>query len=178
MRSFLIAALAVFLLGCNERDQADAKLNAGVALASARNAASIAWRSFSEEASKVTATSSRAALEEAKRKTAEWQRELAKVKIESPLSEAQAKAAREQMAKIEAALNLQKLQAQSREMVDKAIESGKIAKQNYDDASRQLAEVDEGYRNLKERLADARAAYDTAAARLKESLRSVRELSQ
>ena len=117
-------------------------------------------------------------MDEARRKTAEWQRELSKIKVESPLSEAQAKAAREQMAKIEAALNLQNLQTQSRALVDKAMESGKIAKQSYEDASQKLAEIDEGYRNLKERTADARFAYEEAARRLNESLKSVRELSQ
>lgn len=170
--------LALAIVGCNERDRSDAQMNAGIALATAKNAASIAWRSFSDEASKVTAESGRPALEKAKQQTAEWQRELSKVKIESPLTKAQADAARAQMAKIQAALNLQNLQAQSKEMVEKATQSGKVAKQGFEDASRKLAEIDEGYKNLRARTEDARAAYDQAAKRLRESMESLRELGK
>src|SRR5688572_10157994 len=106
MKRLWLILPAVVAFGCNDRDETDVKMNAAVAFASAREAASRAWDSVSREAAKVTADSSRSALEKAKEQTARLQSELSKIEIKNPIDEAQMKAAQEQMAKIQAALNL------------------------------------------------------------------------
>lgn len=174
-RLALLVPLAL-ALGCNDRDQTDVKINAAVALASAKEAVSTAWNSAMREASKVSASSSKAALEQAKTQTERVQKELGKIEVKSPLTEAQMKAAKEQMAKIQAAMNLKNLREQSEQAVANAMATGKIAEQQYEQASQALARIDAGYRDLKERLDSAQSMYDQASAALNNAVAKVREL--
>ncbi|MBC8063572.1 MAG: hypothetical protein H7Y17_01980 [Chlorobia bacterium] len=164
------------LLGCNDRDETDVKLNAAVALTSAREAISTAWSSAMTEAGKITANSSKAALERAKAQTARLQAELSKVEIKSPINEAQMKAAQEQMAKIQAAMNLKSLQEESEQAVQNAISTGRIARQKYEDASKQLAQLDANYQDLKARLDSAQSTYDQASGAWSLAVAKVQEL--
>jgi chromosome segregation ATPase len=176
-RLLVLTPLLLVLAGCNDRDETDVKLNAAVAFASAREALGTAWNSVAAEASKVTANSSKAALEQAKKQTAHLQAELSKIEIKNPLTEAQMSAAKEQMAKIQAALTLKNLQAESESAVQNAIATGKIAQQKYEDASKQLAQLDESYRDLKTRLDSAQTMYDNASSALNGAMAKVQELA-
>ena len=168
----------VLAIGCNDRDQTDVKINTAVALASAKEAVSTAWTSALREASKVSASSSKAALEQAKAQTEKLQNELGKIEIKNPLTEAQMQAAKEQMSKIQAAMNLKNLREQSEQAVANAMATGKIAEQQYEQASQALARIDEGYRDLKERLDSAKSMYDQASATLNSAVARVRELGK
>lgn len=176
-RIAILIPIALVAFGCNDRDATDVKLNAAVALASAREAVATAWNSAMTEAGKVTSNSSKAALEQAKEQTARLQSELSKIEIRNPIDQAQMDAAQQQMEKIQAALTVKNLREQSENAVQNAIATGKIAQQKYEDASRQLAELDANYRDLKERLDSAQATYDRAASMFQGALDKVRELS-
>lgn len=177
MKRLLMLVPVALVLGCNARDKADVELNAAVAYNSAKEAIGTAWSSVSAEVGKVTADSSKKALEEARKQAENLQTELSKIEIKNPLSEAQMDVAREQIAKVNAALRLQNLKAQSEDAVQKAIDSGKVMQQSYEDASKRLAELDEDYRNLKGRMDEAQAAYDQAAMLLSQAVEKAKELS-
>lgn len=161
-RLALLIPLA-FVIGCNDRDSTDVKINTAVAITSAREAISTAWNSAMREAGKVTASSSQAALEEAKAQTAKLQDQLSKIEIKNPLDEAQMKAVQTQMDKIQAAMSLKNLRQESEQAVANAMATGKIAEQQYEQASQALARIDAGYRDLKEKLDSAQFVYDQAS---------------
>ncbi len=176
MKFWAFLVPVVLLAGCNERDQTDVKLNAAVAFASAREAVSTAWNSAMREASKVSASSSNAALKEAKAQTSKLQEQLSKIEVKNPLDKAQMSAVESQMKKIQAAMNLKNLQEQSQQAVANAMATGKIAEQQYEDATKALARIDSGYRDLKVKLDSAQSLYDQASASLTNALGKVREL--
>lgn len=171
-----IALCAVF--GCTDREKADVQVNAAVAWASAREAASTAWSAFSREFAKVSSESSRTALEAAKKQGEALQRQLAEVKVESPLTAAQGDAVRAQMEKIEAALTVKNLQEQSQTAVQNAIAAGTIAKDNYEAASLKLSELSDSYRELQQKLESAKSTFDQASKQTDKALNQVRELTK
>ncbi len=176
MKRIPILLVSLVAISCTDRETTDVQLNSAVALASAREAISTAWTAASRESTKITANSSKAALEEAQRQTARLQSELGKIEVKSPLNEAQTKAMQDQMAKIQAAMNVQDLKTQSEQAVANAIASGKIAQQKYEDASRELARLDASYRDLTVRLDAAQNLYDQASSSLANALEQVRQL--
>lgn len=175
-RAIFVVCIAAAIVGCNDRDSTDVKLNAAVAFTSARQAVYTAWSSVSAEAAKLTASSSRAALEEGKKQASNLQSQLSKIEIKNPIDQAQLDAAQNQLEKIQAAMNVQDLRKQSEDAVNSAIATGQIAKMKYDEASQKLAEMDASYKNLQSKLAEAQATYDAASATLSASLDKVKQL--
>lgn len=176
MKSVALLIPLALVIGCNDRDATDVKINAAVALTSAREAISTAWNSAMREAGKVTASSSQSALEEAKAQTAKVQQQLSKIEIKNPLDEAQMKAVQSQMDKIQAAMNLKNLRQESEQAVANAMATGKIAEQQYEDATNALARIDAGYRDLKTRLDSAQSMYDQASSVWSGAVAKVKEL--
>lgn len=174
-RIWLFALPAIALVGCNDRDETDVKLNTAVAYTSAREALSTAWNSVSSQAAKITASSSRTALEAAKKQAEHLKEELSKIEIKNPIDQAKLDAAQNQLEKVQAAMNLQELQKQSEDAVQKAIAAGQIAQMKYEDASRKLAEMDADYRGLKTKLDQAQQMYDTASAALAGAVERVKQ---
>lgn len=177
MKRALLLLPIVFAVGCNDRDRTDVQLNAAVALTSAREAISTGWSSLSKEAARITADSSKSALEEARKQAAALQDHLSKVEIKNPFNEAQMDAAKGQMAKVDAALHLQELKEQSQQAVQNAIESGKVAQQQYESASKRLAELDTDYRELSLKLEAAQNMYDQASSALSTALEKAKSLA-
>jgi len=177
MKRLLLLVPVLVVAACNDRDKTDVELNAGVAWASAREALGTAWDSMSKEASKITVDSSKQALEAAQKQAEALQSQLSKIEIKNPLNEAQMKAAQDQIDKVKAAMEVQSLKEESEAAVQKAIESGKIAQQKYEDASKQLAEMDSQYRDLRTRLDQAQSMYDQAAASLSAAVDKVKSLA-
>ena len=177
MKRLLLLVPILVVAACNDRDKTDVEMNAGVAFASAREALGTAWDSMSREASKITADSSKQALQEAQKQAEAMQAQLSKIEIKNPLSEAQMTAAKEQLTKIQAAMQVQNLREQSEAAVQKAIESGQVAQQKYEDASKQLAQLDSNYRDLRNRLDSAQSTYDQAASALSGALEKVKSLA-
>jgi chromosome segregation ATPase len=175
-RIALLTLGLIVLAGCNDRDSTDVKLNAAVAFTSAREAVSTAWSSVSMEAAKLTASSSRAALEEAKKQASNLQSQLSKIEIKNPIDQAQLDAAQNQLEKIQAAMNVQDFRKQSEEAVNSAIATGQIAKLKYDEASQKLVEMDATYKDLQTKLAQAQSTYDAASATLSASINRVKQL--
>ena len=173
----LLALVLIFVAGCNDRDETDVKLNAAVAYTSAKEAFSTAWTSLSTEAAKITASSSRTALRAAQSQAELLQRQLSKIEVKSPIDQAKLDAAQSQLEKIQAAMNIQDLKKQSEDAVQKAISTGQVAQQKYEDASAKLAELDASYKDLKVKLDQAQQMYDTASAALTGAMERVKQIS-
>ena len=172
----LLSATLVFAVGCNDRDRTDVELNAAVAWTSAREAVSTAWSSMSKEAAKITADASKSTLEAVRRQAESAQDRLSKMDLKNPFEVAQMDVAKGQIEKVDAAMTLQDLQEQSKLAVQKAIESGRLVQQNYEEASKRLAEMDATYRSLQDKLVVAQGTYEQASNVLRSALDRASEL--
>jgi chromosome segregation ATPase len=159
IRVFVLGFLASGLVvGCTERDRDDA-IDQGAAITkhvvnSTVSAASEAWERASAEAKKLTPDSGREALESAEKGLDEAKDRLQPGK--------RVKEAEAEIARLRAALDIDRLRLQMDAKVAEAERLKENADKSAEEVRRQLAAADRAYRDLNDRLEAAQEAYDTA----------------
>ncbi len=155
MKKLLFAALVLAaVVGCEPKQQ-DAAMAAGQ---SAWKKAGESWDTVYKQAAKLTADSSAAALKAAREQL---------VKAQASLKDnEQVKALQDQIARIDAAIDVQKIKADLEAKVEEAKQAKENATKTVDDIQTKLHQADQAYQSLEAKLADAQKAYDSAAAKI------------
>jgi chromosome segregation ATPase len=184
MKPIPFALLTLLVLtGCqsDDRDAAMAQGEAAMAhgeaaLTKVKGIAKTAWLSASQEAQRLSTDSSRAAIESARQKLAEAQAELANLKMPSKVDALRIANLEEQAARLEAALDVQKLREQLDAKVQQAMATKQNVEQTADDVKNRLAEADRTYQDLRKQLDQAQREYDSAAQRVDDIRQKLGEL--
>ncbi|MDR3689809.1 MAG: hypothetical protein P4L46_10555 [Fimbriimonas sp.] len=170
------ATLCLLLLGgCEQKDQDAALAQGRAAVNKATELAGSAWKSATDAASKLSADSGRAALESAKANLVGMQGKLAELKSKSGIDGLKLDAIKDQIKRLDAALNLQKIKSEIDAKVDDAKKAKDNAEKSVDDVKAKLDAADAEYRSLQKKLADAQAAFDDASQKVKDSTKKVED---
>lgn len=162
MKGLFAMIAIVSVAGCTVRDRNDA-IDQGAAITkrvvnTTVSAASEAWDRASAEAKKLTPESGKEAL-----RSAEQGLEEAKEKLQPGKRLDEAKA---EIARLRAAIDIDRLHHEMDEKVDEAAKLRANAGKSLEDVRDRLDAADHDYRDLNEKLASAQRAYDAAKAKV------------
>jgi chromosome segregation ATPase len=164
------------LAGCEKKDQ-DAALDQGrVVVSRAADLATGAWKSALAQASKLSADSAKPALESAKAQLERAKSKLSEIKMPSGLDHLKLASIQEELSRLEAALNVQKLKSEMDERVDAAMKTKENAEKTIGEVRQTLAKADAEYQDMQKKLKDAQEAYESASAKVKETSQKIQSL--
>lgn len=172
-RATLLLVVPLLLVGCTPQERDDAIAQGArvgkEAAGRVADAATRAWKAASEQASKLTPDSAAAALENAKDS---MEHAVAELKPGERLD-----AARAEIDRLRAALDLQKLRKEADEKIAEAQQVKENAGKSIEDVKAKLDAADQAYQDLKARLDSAEQAYDAAAKKADEAKQAVSRLA-
>jgi len=172
--SIAILSLALlFVAGCTDRQRDDA-IDQGARIGKqaankVADVASQAWKSALDRASKLDAHSATEALSNAKDS---MEHAVADLKPGERLD-----AAKAEIERLRAAIDLQKLQKEADEKITQAQELKENAGKTVDDVKAKLDAADKAYRDLQEKLDSAQQMYDTAAKKAQDAREAIAHLT-
>jgi len=124
--SLLAACCGLIVVGCEQKDQ-DAALAQGQAVVSkAQTMAGSAWKSVSDEASKLSPDSGKQALESATKQMEGLKDKMSQIKAPTGLDSLKLESVKAEIERLRAALDLQKLKAE----LDERVVTAKKLKEN------------------------------------------------
>jgi chromosome segregation ATPase len=172
-----ICLTAIVLVGCEKKDQ-DAAMAQGQLIASkAQTIAGNAWQSARDAASKLSADSGSAALQSAKSQMEALQGKLSQVKAPTGLDGLKLDSVKEEIQRLEDALNIQKLKTEMDEKVREASNAKENAEKTADDVREELRRADAEYRDLQDKLNRAQSAYNDASQRAQDAAKKVLDVA-
>lgn len=167
-----IAAVVSVVLGagCKSEDQDRVVEQGRHAFESAKSSLSDAFASLERQWQKLDLHSSSDALAAAHDKAVELEKQLANVKAPSSVQSLHLEAVKAQIDRLEAAITVQKLQAEWDAAVKKAAEGKDLAQEKIAETSKTLRDADANFKALDDKLSAAKKAYQTAADKVSETL--------
>ena len=170
------AALLLFSVGCDKKSQ-DAGLAQGqAAVAKAGDLAGTAWKSAKDQAARLTSDSGKSAIEAAEAQLVALRDKLSSIKTPSVLDSLRLDSIKEEIQRLQAALELQNLKKEMDIRVKNAMTMKGNAEKSYHDVRNKLTQVDAEYQDLQKKLHSAESAYDNAAEKVKETTQKIQAL--
>ena len=132
----VLIVLAIGVAGCDQKQQDQALAQGKAAMSTAAGFASKAWQSASKQAANINLDSAKPAIESAKSSLESVKTKLSEIKAPTSLDSLKLDSVKDQLQRLEAALNIKKLQ---KEMDDKVAEAKKVQ----DNATKSVQDVRE-----------------------------------
>lgn len=159
----VVAAVVALALGCTPEDREGA-------VAKARGAIKSACDSLTSEAQKLNSHSPEKALVAAKEKAQDLQKQLSEIKTPTPIESLHLETVREQIQRLDAAINAQAIRRQWETVLKEANRGKELAAGDIEKARRSLRDTNPQFKELDDKLLEAERAYKNAGNRLSEAL--------